>query len=104
MEMERLELGSAADTKARAKIVAGAFAGMEFNNDVWEHFRQGIPKMGALGEAWVEGVSTSPSCQVYITPDAQVEIVSTHEQILNGQVFLGCEFPCKDGYRAQLHE
>jgi hypothetical protein len=60
--------------------------------------------MGALGESWVEGVSTSPSCQVYITPDAQVEIVSTHEQILDGQVFMGCEFPCKDGYRAQLHE
>jgi hypothetical protein len=62
---------------------------VEFNNDVWDHFRLGIVKMGALGEAWVEGVSTSPSCQVYITPDSQVEVVSTHEQILNGQVFLG---------------
>ena len=46
-----------------------------------DHFREGITKMGALGEAWVEGVSTSPSCQVYITPDGSVEIVSTHEQV-----------------------
>ena len=25
-------------------------------------------------------------------------------QILDGQIFLGCEFPCAEGYRAQLHE
>ena len=29
----------------------------------------------------MERVSTSPSCQVYITPDGSVEIVSTHEQV-----------------------
>jgi hypothetical protein len=40
MEMERLGLGSAADTRARAKIVAGAFAGMEFNSDVWDGEKQ----------------------------------------------------------------
>ena len=44
------------------------------------------------------------SCQVYITPDKSVEIVSTHEQMLDGQVFLGCTFPCDPSYRTMMHE
>ena len=56
------------------------FPSMEFVGDAWQHFRHEIVKMGALGECWVEDVVTSPSCQIYITPDGHIEVISTHEQ------------------------
>jgi hypothetical protein len=45
--------------------------------------------------------------QGYIGPRGHVSILSTHEQVLggpDGQVFLGCSFPAKGGYRVALQE
>ncbi|QYO65130.1 hypothetical protein JVX88_37475 [Leptolyngbya sp. 7M] len=42
-----------------------------------------------------------------LTPTGEVEILSTHDQILggpDGQVFLGCQFPADDAYRLHLQE
>jgi hypothetical protein len=43
----------------------------------------------------------SPSVQLRITPDGQVELLSTHDQLLggaSGQSYLGCEFPADPAY------
>ena len=43
----------------------------------------------------------SPSVQLRITPSGQVELLSTHDQLLggaSGQSFLGCVFPADVGY------
>ncbi len=54
----------------------------------------------------VEGeVIASPSVQLRITPLGQVELLSTHDQLLggaSGQVFLGSRFPADPGYAAQI--
>jgi hypothetical protein len=46
----------------------------------------------------------SPSCQAIIDPDGKVRIVSTHEQVLDGQVYKGCICPASRNYRFALQE
>jgi hypothetical protein len=51
-----------------------------------------------------EGV-TSPSVQFDITPDGEVDVLSTHEQVLggaDGQIYLGCRFPADPTYAPEL--
>lgn len=74
----------------------------------WSSFSRRISQLGAIVEAFIEGEEKrSPSVQGYITPDSQVQIISTHDQILgglDGQVYLGCRFPADDAYRLQLQK
>lgn len=61
---------------------------------------------GAVVEAWVQGEDCrSPSVQLTATPDGQVSVISTHDQILggeSGQVYQGCRFPAHEGYAGQI--
>ncbi|WP_216904657.1 peptide ligase PGM1-related protein [Synechococcus sp. CCY 9618] len=68
-----------------------------------------LKRQGALAEAWLEGGDAirSPSVQGTIHPGGEVEMLSTHEQILGGaggQTYLGCCFPAAEPYRARLME
>jgi hypothetical protein len=76
--------------------------------ETWTTFSARIPELGAIVEAFVEGeIKRSPSVQGYIRPSGEVEIVSTHDQILggvNGQVYEGCYFPADADYRCELQE
>ncbi len=76
--------------------------------ETWATFSARIPELGAIVEAFVEGdVKRSPSVQGYIRPSGEVEIVSTHDQILggaDGQVYEGCYFPADSDYRCKLQE
>ena len=43
----------------------------------------------------------SPSVQLRVTPLGEVELLSTHDQLLggpSGQTYLGCRFPADFGY------
>jgi hypothetical protein len=77
-------------------------------NETWERYSSRIPELGAIVEVFIEGeTKRSPSVQGRITPDGEVEILSTHDQILggsDGQIFLGCRFPADPVYRMQLQE
>ncbi|MCA1825261.1 MAG: peptide ligase PGM1-related protein, partial [Frankia sp.] len=47
----------------------------------------------------------SPSVQLSITPYGDVNVLSTHDQILGGhqgQVYLGCTFPADPAYASQI--
>ncbi|WP_337886255.1 peptide ligase PGM1-related protein [Fischerella thermalis] len=76
------------------------------SQETWENFSGRIGELGAIVEAFVEGeIKRSPSVQGRITPLGEVEILSTHDQILggpDGQVYLGCRFPADETYRLQL--
>ncbi len=99
-----------ASRSARAAAIRERFAEMSFQSttESWLNFSQRIPQLGAIVEAFVEGEEKrSPSVQGRITPTGQVEILSTHDQILggpDGQVFLGCSFPADDAYRLKLQD
>jgi hypothetical protein len=107
--LQQVAPGSASRT-ARIAALYDAFPNLRFQNDTetWDHFSQKITDLGAIAEAFIEGeVKRSPSVQCRITPLGEVEILSTHDQILggpDGQTFLGCRFPADDAYRLQLQE
>ncbi|WP_009634280.1 peptide ligase PGM1-related protein [Synechocystis sp. PCC 7509] len=74
----------------------------------WENFSGRIPEIGAIVEEFVEGEEKrSPSVQGRITPNGEVEILSTHDQILggpDGQIYLGCRFPADIAYRMRIQD
>ena len=94
----------------RVMAIRDRFESMRFQaaDETWANFSSRIPELGAIVEAFVEGEEKrSPSVQGRVTPLGEVEILSTHDQILggaDGQVYLGCRFPADTVYRQQLQE
>ncbi len=74
----------------------------------WDSYIKKFKQMEGIVETFIEGdPKESPSVQVRITPEAEAQIVSTHDQVLggpDGQVFIGCRFPAEGSYRQQLHQ
>lgn len=64
--------------------------------------------MEGIVEAFIEGeTKTSPSVQCRINPRGEVDIISTHDQVLcgeDGQVFVGAHFPADPEYRSTIAE
>ncbi|MFZ1451556.1 MAG: peptide ligase PGM1-related protein [Ferruginibacter sp.] len=62
--------------------------------------------MEGIVEAYVDGEEkTSPSVQCRINPMGDVDIISTHDQVLSGedgQVFEGAHFPANEEYRTEI--
>lgn len=71
-----------------------------------ELFFHKFNEMGGIVEEFLDGeVKMSPSVQCVIGPNGNVEIASTHDQLLggdDGQIFLGAIFPADKGYSAAL--
>ncbi len=94
----------------RVQTVAEHLPRMRFqtSQETWETFQVRIADVGALAEAFVEGTEKrSPSVQINISPSGQVDVLSTHEQILggpDGQTYLGCRFPADSAYRLRLQD
>ena len=94
----------------RVTAIEQAMAGLRFQCDTesWASFERKIGELGAIAEAFIEGKQKfSPSVQGRVTPKGNVEILSTHDQVLggpDGQIFLGCTFPAADDYRMALQE
>ena len=69
-------------------------------------YRAQFDRMGGVCEAWIEGTGKrSPSTQLRINPLGEVQVVSTHDQLLggpSGQVFLGATFPAEPTYRLEI--
>ncbi|MBD8528123.1 carboxylate-amine ligase [Pseudoxanthomonas sp. CAU 1598] len=72
-----------------------------------DEFLDKFDQLGGIVEVWLEGDRIhSPSVQVRINPLREIELISTHDQVLggrSGQVFLGSRFPADRRYRAELH-
>ncbi len=106
--IESVAPGSA-DHDKRVEAMRDRVQHLRFQSPVetWANFSTRIPELGAIVEAFVEGEKRSPSVQGYIDPNGNVEILSTHDQILggpDGQIYLGCRFPADEAYRLQLQE
>ncbi len=71
-----------------------------------QQFFKKFEDLGGIVEAFIDGeIKRSPSVQCRINPSGEVEIVSTHDQILGGpddQVFLGASFPASADYAIEL--
>jgi hypothetical protein len=74
----------------------------------WEEFAEQFQKMGGVCELWLEGAGKqSPSAQLRINPLGEVQVVSTHDQVLGGKHggrYLGATFPADARHRLQIQE
>ena len=72
----------------------------------WDRFAAKIAETGAIVEEWIAGDGVrSPSVQLRITPLGDLEIISTHDQILggpSGQIFQACTFPADPAYASEI--
>lgn len=71
-----------------------------------EKFLEKFVLMEGIVEAFVDGeIKISPSVQCRINPRGEIDIISTHDQVLNGedgQVFSGAHFPANPEYCAAI--
>lgn len=69
-------------------------------------FLKKMVMVGGIAEVFLERVTkTSPSVQCRITPLGEIDIISTHDQLLDketSQVFLGAFFPANIDYAADI--
>ena len=90
--------------------VAGRLPELAFEADgmTLDAYLEKIAAMGGIVEEFVEGKSKrSPSVQFRVDPTGNLEVISTHDQVLGGgnaQVFLGCRFPADAAYRLDIQE
>ncbi len=74
----------------------------------WERYSAKFAEMGGVVEAWIEGErKRSPSVQCRINPLGEMEMISTHDQVLGGpsrQIYLGCTFPAREQYRRAIQD
>lgn len=72
--------------------------------EYWARFAE----HGGVVEERVTGVELrSPSVQMRVLPDGEVELLSTHDQLLggpSGQMYLGCTFPADAAYSRLISE
>jgi hypothetical protein len=71
-----------------------------------EAYFEKLAATGGVIEQWIEGEDLrSPSVQLRVTPLGEVELLSTHDQILGGpggQIYLGCSFPATPSYAPMI--
>jgi hypothetical protein len=74
----------------------------ELSSMTFERFFDSLAELGGIAEECIRGIGfCSPSVQMRITPLGEVEVLSTHDQILGGptgQSFLGSRFPADHDY------
>jgi hypothetical protein len=84
--------------------IRAAMEAMEFElaGATFEQYAEKLEVTGGIIEELIQGKDfESPSVQLRITPLGDVELLSTHDQLLggpSGQTYLGCVFPANPGY------
>ena len=93
---------SRATIEARVRAMSFESASVTFDGYVAK-----LEAMGGIVEERITGDEfRSPSVQLRVTPLGNVELLSTHDQVLggpSGQAFIGCRFPGRPGLRAPDH-
>ena len=73
-----------------------------------EEYLEKLAERGGIVEQRLNGTEIrSPSVQLRVTPAGQVELLSTHDQMLggpSGQSYLGCRFPADFGYAPEISD
>ncbi|MBI1853046.1 MAG: carboxylate-amine ligase [Planctomycetes bacterium] len=97
------------ESKSRGAL-HDALSNIEFSlgTETPERYFEQFERMGGIVEEFLEGREKhSPSAQLRISPTGDVVVLSTHDQLLGGptgQMFLGCTFPARGDYRAEIQE
>ena len=87
LDLRDIPTGNKMTVAERRAIICDRLPQLVFESptESWPHFSSRIPELGAIVEAYIEGEGKcSPSVQGRISPTGDVEILSTHDQILGG--------------------
>ena len=97
-------------TPQEREAVAARVDGMELEDtrrDVDTYLAKLDERGGIVEERVVGDELRSPSVQMRVTPLGEVEVLSTHDQVLggpSGQSYLGCRFPADPAYARLITE
>jgi PGM1 C-terminal domain len=101
VDLRGLPTPRAADELAQLRLRAEAMA-FEHPDVRLEPYLANLAEDGGIVEERLHGAEfRSPSVQLRVTPLGEVELLSTHDQVLggpSGQSYLGCRFPADYGY------
>jgi hypothetical protein len=79
---------------------------LEDTEAVVDDYLRALGDQGGIVEERIEGEDfRSPSAQLRISPSGQVDILSTHDQVLggpHGQTYFGCRFPADPEYAPRI--
>ena len=96
-----VDVGRALDDDALADALE-----LEDTEAVVGDYLRALADQGGIVEELIEGEDLrSPSVQLRISPAGQVDILSTHDQVLggpNGQTYFGCRFPADPEYAPRI--
>ena len=101
LDLSLLPPPGAADERARLRQ---ALRAVEFadTDTTCEHYLAKLAAEGGIVEEFISGEAVySPSVQLRLTPLGEVELLSTHDQLLggvSGQNYLGAVFPANPSY------
>ena len=88
--------------------IAGLLHSMEVEGGSVDSFLSSLEREGGVVEERIVGADLrSPSVQLRITPLGDVELLSTHDQVLGGptgQAFFGSRFPADPAYASLIAE
>lgn len=105
VDLEGLPAPGAASERA---AIVERVRGMKFESAVqtYDTYMAKLAELAGIVEERVIGEEIrSPSVQLRITPLGQLEVLSTHDQVLggpSGQSYLGCRFPADPAYAAVI--
>jgi hypothetical protein len=92
-------------TELKERVRTMALEGKTVTHDLY--FAKFAERAGIVEERISGEEVLSPSVQLRITPLGEVEVLSTHDQILGGptgQSYLGCRFPADPAYAGTITE
>jgi hypothetical protein len=95
------EAREAEEIRGRLRAMRFELAGMTYETFLGKLGRGG----GVVEERLVGDEFRSPSVQLRVTPLGDVEILSTHDQLLggpSGQSYVGCRFPADPAYAVEI--
>ena len=101
-------LGNALVDVGRARDAGALADALELEDTEAEvgDYLAALAAQGGIVEERIEGEDfRSPSAQLRISPTGQVEILSTHDQVLggpHGQTYFGCRFPADPEYAPRI--
>jgi hypothetical protein len=96
--------GSAGEAEAIGERVQNMR--FEYGGASYENYVAKLAQCGGVVEERISGLEfRSPSVQLRTTPLGELELLSTHDQILGGptgQLYVGCRFPADSAYAASI--
>lgn len=101
---------SGTSREAREQALSDALRHMRFvdTGQTWDRYAEKLEREGGVVEAFVDAPDKrAPSCQLRISPSGGVDLLSTHDQLVegrDGQIYAGCRFPADAAYRMVIQQ